>query len=291
MEKLATRVMRKLSTPSTEVMAVTDHRKASEVMLRLRDALLAGEEASAKVRMCLTCAGVSIQRRVAFSDATAHANGVHDQFVTTMGLLFALIVMCNGEPTRTQEEEEEDDCDDMETGEGGEGEGEETVRVPLRERNARERAIALATWEQGTVEGELRAADGAETSSWASAIRSPTTLCQHCLVDAAERCHSLTLGELGNMGALFFRASAQALAVSLLDGAGRPSDDATSFLSLDVMTYVAEASNNLNERLMGIADCAESEAGQTVRTHAGAAIRCPRVRTCSPRYGAFAGPP
>ena len=258
LERLGERVMRKLSAPATEEMAVADHRKAVECMVKLRDALLDGVEPPKKMLMCLTCAGVSMQRRVAFQDSNSSILGTREQFTTTMALLYTLVVMC--QPERPRPSGGDAPMLDADREEGEEG---EEGSNPADDKDVR-RAVSIAAWENGTVEADLRASGGADASSWNADVRSPGELCKHCLNETVRRSAEMTIGELANMGALFFRSSSAALATSMLDAAGLPNEDETPFLSLDVMQYVAHANNNIEERLMGIADCAESEAGQTV---------------------------
>jgi len=86
----------------------------------------------------------------------------------------------------------------------------------------------------------------------------------------------MKMSELVSLGSLFFRASAQALVTSLLDGAGRPGPSGDAFLTLDAVNFMASANNNLEERLVGIADCAESESGQTILRDLILSFRLPR---------------
>tara|TARA_B110000046_G_scaffold170046_1_gene189673 strand:+ start:153 stop:1121 length:969 start_codon:yes stop_codon:yes gene_type:complete len=232
-------------------MAVADHRKATEAMLRMRDLLLDSDEPVAgDVKMSLTCAGIAMQRRVLMADDTVPA--VQAQIATTMALLFVLVVLCNGNPPRPSGAGSSDDgCMDCDLED---------------DQEERDDSIAIAAWESTSIMSEIAAADGAAADGWTAVLRSPGSLCQTCLVTAARRSHEMTLGELANMGALFFRTSARALAVSLFDRAGHPADDGSAFLTLDTVGFMAQANNNLDERLLSITDCAESEAGQQVRS-------------------------
>lgn len=254
LSKLALRVRKKLGTPTTEAMVVADHRKGTEAMLRMRDLLLStNEQVAGDVKMLLTCAGISVQRRVAVGDPMLPYE--MDQLRTTMALLFVLVVLCNGDPPRPSGAGSSDD--EMDCGECG------PERRALEEQD---QAIAIAAWEASNVVNDLNAADGSDADGWTATLRAPGSLCQTCLAQAARRSHEMTMGELSNMGALFFRTSARALACSLFDRAGHPPDDGAAFLTLDTVGFMAQANNNLDERLMAITDCAESEAGQTVRS-------------------------
>ena len=227
-------------------MAVADHRKATEAMLKIRDILVNEEDTPTReVKMALTCAGISVQRRVAFGSSPDDVD--HGTFfVTTLALLFALVVMCQTDMPRPS----------------GAGNSDDDMEVEKED----ERAKAIAAWEDTTLETAVRAAEGEETSSLVSSLRHPGMLCQACLQTAAQRSHSMGMAELANMGALFFRQSAQALMASLLDGAGvagTPAPASDSFMTLGSLDFMAQVNNNLDENLQAVADCADSEAGQT----------------------------
>lgn len=250
LRKLAERVQRKLGAQSAhEPMAVADHRKATEAMLKIRDILVNEEEEPTRdVKMALTCAGISVQRRVAFGSGVEDVD--HGTFFnTTLALLFALVVMCNGDAPRPS----------------GAGSSDDEMEVEDSEQT-KEQNKAIVTWESGTLEGSMRAACGEETSSWEATLRHPGTLCQMCLQTAARRSHEMKLVELANMGSLFFRQSASALMASLLGGAPMqaPAQPVDNFLTLGNVDFLAQANNNLAENLQSMADCADSEAGQTV---------------------------
>ena len=250
-------------------MPVADHRKATEAMLKIRDILSSGdEEPTREVAMALTCAGIAVQRRVAFggqADSIDHGTF----FTTTLALLFVLVVMCQGDQARP-------------SGAGSSSSDDEAMS------DERERDLAIAQWEDSTYESALRAADGEETTSWSSTLRHPGMLCQACLRTATLRSHEMNMAELANMGALFFRQSAQMFMTSLLgdtptQAAPEPSTD--SFLALGSLDFMAQVNNNLDENLQSVADCADSEAGQTVLRDLVLSFKLPRSvvgirRTC-----------
>ena len=241
--QLARRILRKLqAAPLNQTMAVADHQKAAEAMARLRDALLADSSAGREVATCLTCAGIAVHRRALIGPEQLDAA---ESLRTTLALLFVLVVLATG-------------------GNEAAPTGHDAPRNPS---GASDHAIHLATWKASSLWEALRAADSdADTSSWARVLREPGGLCQSVLQLVRAHQTSPTLAELTLYGATFFRASAAAMAVGLLDSAA-PVIDGNDFLTLDAMQLVREVDGPLREeRLAGIADCAESEAGQTVRT-------------------------
>ena len=277
---LANRIRKKLSTPLTEEMAVADHRKGLEAMLRLRDILLRGDEDAepvSAVKMSLTCAGVALQRRLAFHDSPASRLAAED-FTTTMALLFALVVLCTGTGR---------------AGRAGSASTSASASASASDSDS-EQTVALAAWWETSLAQDLQAAVGVETNSWTMALRSPGALCRMCLEQTVLRSSSISIGELAQTGALFFRTSASAMMVSLLEGAGatpqpnsgeagaggatpRPNTPLgrgeapphagqvpPAFVTLGAMDFVAAANENLDERLLSIADAAESEAGQSM---------------------------
>lgn len=127
-------------------MAVADHRKATEAMLRMRDLLLDSDEPVAgDVKMSLTCAGIAMQRRVLMADDTVPA--VQAQIATTMALLFVLVVLCNGNPPRPSGAGSSDDgCMDCDLED---------------DQEERDDSIAIAAWESTSIMSEIAAADGA----------------------------------------------------------------------------------------------------------------------------------
>ena len=240
-------------------MAVAEHRKATEAMMRLRDVLLSGVEAGPNTMMCLTCAGVAIHRRVALG-TDCHDPGVAQQLMTTLALLFVLVMLCQYP-------------DDVPSGSSPPAADDPTMDI--------------AVWEGSSVEKDLRAIDDdAATSSWDMAMRDAGCLAHACLARAKCKGREMTLGELANLGGVFFRASAHTMAAKLFDGAGVSSAASSSnFLTLSSLSFVAHANSNMDENLVSIADCAESEAGQQVLRDLILSFRLPRVvvgvrRTC-----------
>ena len=235
-EKLARRILRKLGhAPLHQTMAVADHRKATEAMVRLKEMLHDGVPVDAGVGIALTCAGIALQRRIAIGPEHTEA---YAQLHTTLALLFVLVVLV----------------------------ADAAAALPTGSDEAERAAEVVATWERSPLIEQLRSAEtDAASSSWARVLRDPGALCTTLVSAARQGGASATLAELAAQGTLFFRASSAAMAAQLLDRSG-PAVDGNSFLTLDTVAFVTQANDHMRaERLSGIADCAESEAGQTVR--------------------------
>ena len=61
-------------TPETPF-SLTSHLSAGRILLRLRDALLAGEELSKRSKLTLICTGIALRRRHAASEVVVDADG------------------------------------------------------------------------------------------------------------------------------------------------------------------------------------------------------------------------
>jgi len=254
-DKLARRVLRKLShAPLHQTMAVADHRKATEAMCGLKELLHKGGPIDPSVGMALTCAGIAVQRRIAIGPEHTDA---YAQLHTTLALLFVLVVLA----------------------------AEAAAVLPTGDDSAERAEDVVSAWEGATLIEQLRSAESdAATSSWARVLRDPGALCVSLVAAARQRGAEATLPRLASQGALFFRASSSAMAARLLDQEGPPVDG-NSFLTLDAVSFVNQANGLRGERLSGIADCAESEAGQTVLRDIILSFKLPRAvvgvrRTC-----------
>jgi hypothetical protein len=236
---LALRILRKLQTaPLHQTMAIADHQKATDAMLNLRDLMVNGLHVDRDVAACLTCAGIAVHRRILIGPEQL---GAAQHVQTTQALLFVLVVLAS-------------------VGNEASPAGEDLSKV------RDEYLMNLSAWESNSLWEQIRSADDdVATSSWARALREPGTICQAILKIVRTRVKEPSLEELSQYGGTFFRASAAAMAVALLDSVA-PVFDGNDFLTLDAVAFVHQVPENALrvERLQGIADCAESEAGQTV---------------------------
>ena len=273
-DALASRIQQKFSIPITENLPVAQHRKATDAMLRLRDAIAKGGATSPShhARMCLTCAGIVVQRRLAFSN---FGFGEEVTLKTTLALLFTLLIMLG------------DGAGGADGADGADGAGEPTPKSDNATPEAEatdacveidaeaERAVSIAAWLNSSYADEMQCA----SSSLTAALNSPTALCRLVLLEATTRAKELTISELAHLGALFFRASSAVLTNSLLSGSEQSNTTPDTFLTLDAVSVLTEVNGNTEERLCGIADCAESEAGQSILRDLILSFKLPRAVT------------
>ena len=251
-EALAQRIFKKLQrTTLKEPLVIADHMKAVESMLELRE-LLAGGDATlpASAQVLLTCAGVAVQRRLAIGPDLP--DGVA-QLRTTQCLLFVLIVLAFN-------------VVDAE------------LSLPNAEARAKQRDAAIAAWEALSLDEELQlaatpppaSASGEPDWSHPRTVAHPQPRCRALLVEARRTRASATMEQIQTLSSRFFQSSAAALQTQLVDktaattGADADGGGGDSFLTLSAMSLAQSVNVSAEERLAGIADCAESEAGQAL---------------------------
>ena len=254
-DALSARISKKLlRSPLRHTMPISDHCKAVDAMLILRNILLKDDETEVpqSVSMNLTCAGIVLARRIAIGPDLDEQKA---QFATTLALLFALLLLSKRDHV-------------MPTGEDGDIE-----------------CADIAAWKESTVEHSMHTASTASTSSWGIHLTSPGAVCQTILTHAQRLRDKLNMEELAPLSISFFQSSSQAIAAAMLANAAPPPADNTAFLTLDFAAYMSEANTTRTERLMGIAASADSEAGQAILRDMILSFRLPREvvgvrRTC-----------
>lgn len=219
-------------------------------MAALKELLLEGEVLDGGSKMCLTCAGIALARRIA-TDIELPETNAHMRI--TLALLFVLVVLGNqkapmpsgaGPSSSSMEDEEQEDQDQ----DDAEMESEPTESL-------------LQIYGDHSVADMLYATTSASTNSWMEQLKDPGALCRSALTEASLRGHELDIDALSALGATFFRASADAMAVAMFNSCSPPGDD---FLTLQTVGFLSKANDNKSEKLASIADVAESEAGQTI---------------------------
>jgi len=213
-------------------------------MAVLKVQIMEGQILDEGSKMCLTCAGIALGRRIAtemeMPDATV-------QMRTTLALLFVLVVLVSGEapvPSGAAPSSINDDAvQAMEV--------EQTEKSLMQIWNAHSVAELLyATTTQSTI------------TSWTDEIREPGALCRAALSEAMTKGSEMDVGAIFQLGSNFFRASAGTMANALFNSTSPPGDD---FLTLGTAGFLAKSNDNKSDKLSAIADVAESESGQTVR--------------------------
>lgn len=233
-------------------LAVADHKAASEAMAALKEQLLDGVVLEESAKMCLTCAGIAVGRRLATEMELPDAM---IQLRSTIALLFVLVVISSGIPPVPSGA----GPSDMDVGEGEEEQG--APNETLEDDDPR----ALLHWyNTHCVADSLYETLIVSTSScsWTEVLRTDAgALCRAALAEAMAKGGSMDLEALGTLGKIFFRASANAMATALFNSCAAPGDD---FLTLGTASYLAKANDNKSDKLAAISSVAESEAGQTV---------------------------
>jgi hypothetical protein len=188
-----------------------------------------GEEAPHDVKWAITLSGVALNRRCACTDASPET----DMWTTTCALLLAILILAT---------------EDLPRPVGSEEDG-----LPVE---------ALAAWTAETLSASLASVE-TDTNSWTAALREPSAVASHVLQHATRNRCKLGMVQLKEMAAVFFRASSDALALSVLDASGV--SEGGDFLSLTAASFLMEVNeSDREEKLTSIAAVAESEAGQSV---------------------------
>jgi len=227
----------------TDTLPVADHKAATEAMAVLKEQLLDGQVLDEGSKMCLTCSGIALVRRIATDMELPEAQG---QMRTTLALLFVLVVLSSGEapvPSGAAP-----------GGSSSSSDGPMDVDMGVQK-------TLLEVWNNHSVADLLYATTEAATNSWAEELQQPGVLCRVSLAEAMARGGEMGIDDIAQLGRTFFRASASAMATALFNACSPPGDD---FLTLGAASFLAKANDNKSEKLSAIADVAESEAGQTV---------------------------
>ena len=268
------RVQRKLCLADHMPLPVKSHKSAVQMMLELRDRLeTLTVDADRDVRMLLLYTGIAVHRRWTLSSDEEERSDLH----VTLTLLFMLQVLCDQRARQPLSPEP------METGHESpallaprqEGVQETTAAppeddaaVPVKiirpEEDSIERWRKQALWHM-VKQVEQESQSEGEDGGWAEAMRcSPMAVARACLFEAARLGDTAGLVDMSKLGEMFMHCSALSLQYNMLEQC-KQKDDSTNFLSLSSAHFVMAANNDCQEeKLIAIADAAESEAGQQV---------------------------
>lgn len=248
--RLCSKIHKRIGITSDEPLPVADHRKATDYMLRVRDLLLDDTSMLPEAKTCILCAGIACARRICCG---ADGEDTMRNLTTTMTLLFVLLVLAEG-----GEDMEDDNFEavDQEKLERVGDEGYVPKRILRTDENL------LSAWEQSSVADSLFAATGVHASSWASALRSDASISRAALREARYLKDDSTMNDFSRLAAIFFRCSTMATVSSMIAMAG--GGGRRDYMTLDRVADMHSAIQHHGETLDGIADAAESEAGQQV---------------------------
>lgn len=238
--KLANRIHKRLAAPPHLPLPVAEHRRACEIMQRLRDALYHGVQeherhrlppAPKEVLLALACAGVSVTRRIAFD----HEGDSVDDLRRTAGLLLVLLVIATGDVTVPEHVRGTPDADYYDT------DGEE------RGAAMNGHATFVSEYEHGTVEKTLyNASELARSSDWQFPNPKPSDICNSVVWLLNHYSINTSMEELEKWATLFFRSSAAAAAKGLLDSVGQG-----NFVSMSSAAVLNEEQHR-EERLLAV---------------------------------------
>lgn len=251
-------------------------------MLKTRDALLRGATLDSQSRLMIVCAAVECTRRVTFAVDTEDQIPLINKTAT---LLFSLLVMGDEtggvddgdfEPTTAERDDggSEDECDGEETAASEMEVGEATGEAPAKRRRLirRDEEHLLASWKSRCLAQRLGLVGEAQSSSWDSTLNNDAAVSRAALMEARYVSERNAMESMNDLASIFLRCSSYAMTNSLIastqPSSTQPSSsrsrDAGSFLTLDTVGLLNTANEMQEEKLIALADAAESEAGQSI---------------------------
>jgi len=273
-EQLVQRLQRKAGNEA-ERFSLTSHLAAGRVLVRLRDALLAGEALSQRSEMALLCVGIALRRRwlstqnqMSEDDSADTKRDAEDSLeLLRKSVKLIFVLLCLVEKRRAEADAEEEAARQIEAfrntpvwsvvaprsrkrareGEGEEEEGEEGEGEEEGE-------------EEGAPTGGEGGEDGGAERSWARVLRLTAADVARMALTVGAAQIGTTGNEDGNddeLALLYFRSEAARMATRLL----MPSPSA-DFVTLG--TKRGDESVTRAKRLLAITQAGESEAGQSI---------------------------
>lgn len=247
LEKLCSRIHRKLTAPTSEPLAVADHMAAVRSMLKARDVMTGGVCMSGSSKTCIVCTGVSCMKRI-------HSGVESDETTTllntTLTLLFILLVICDSSSGDVDEYEYENDA--MDTAQAN------------PQRTQRDDEQLIASWMCTSLSDIVLSRDDSHCSSFHQLVRSDSSVGKAALREARYVGEHMPMEELSKLAVIFFRCSASAILNSTITTATSKMSNSSAFLTLDAVGIMNEANNLNGDKLVSIVDAAESESGQAV---------------------------
>ena len=248
-------------------------------MLKVRDALLRGATLTQTSKLALLCGGIMCMKRTTFDIDTDEQVAL---LKTTQTLLFSLLVMADNPSSYNADGMDYDrDRDGEEGGEGGEGSlneagqneaatGDDGRPSKRRRMHMRNETQLIAAWQARSLAERIEMVGEAQSaSSWATVLRSDASVSKAALREARYVKEENAIQQMATLSEVFLRSSASMMMDSLLTNATRPSrcsteEDPRAFLTLETVGMLNAANEMQDEKLMALADAAESEAGQAI---------------------------
>jgi len=250
-------------------------------MLKVRDCILRGATIGQSAKMSLLCSGITCLRRV-----TCEVDP-EDQMALlkkTQTLMFSLLAMAEAPDAGSdlyddagydQEMETGEEGDDVEHGEEGDGEEDADAtgssqgaehQQKRRRVEQRDEKQLLAAYSSRCLADRMSGEDQESSSSWSTLLRNDSAVSRAALKEAKYVKELDAMHEMHALSSIFFRCSASAMISSMLSttAPSRRREPSNSFLTLDTVAVLNEANELHEEKLMALADAAESEAGQSV---------------------------
>lgn len=256
-----------ISSAPHERLAVSEHRRATEGLETLHAFVLRGVTLCEHSQLALTCCGVALVRRI-FSEVESRDTTTHLR--TTLTLLFAILLIGTVEED-DNEREGQASALDMEMETETTEDDDEKAKANLVLKRWREQSLSDVMYRTS----ETLLSDSLERAAFPDSftpsnlsglttveVCTPGEVCQALLLVAKHRGSATTLEDMTAFAIDFFRGSAMAMSVSLLDECS--SSSGNDFLTLSSAAFLANANNGRDARLQGLVDGAESETGQAI---------------------------
>ena len=255
------RIHKHLAQPLDQALPVSSHKRATCLMLKVRDALLRGASLHKTSKMALVCSGIACMRRVVVE---VDAEDQQKLIKQTQTLLFALLVMSE-EPTHNHANNTDD---------------QPNKRMRL---DASDDQHVIALWQSRCLsERILETGDSQASCSWEDVLTSDAAVSKAALREAQHVNGESALKNMCLLSDIFFRCSSTTMVSALINTnkhSPKHRSDDSSFLTLDTVGLLNMANDLHDEKLHALADAAESEAGQTVRRRM-PHTQCQHTATC-----------
>lgn len=255
---LVTKLHKKAGVASDARFSLTDHLSAGRTLVQLRDALLSGEELSARSAVVLLCTGIALRRRHATSEVPAGDEGpsadaaVQQDRETSRALLiesahlvFALLCIVEKRNKGVDTDQANGVIEHVNDTSLWDILKPQTKKRPREEEGSGDAEEEAAAGEPG---------EGEDAAAWREAMRvNSAEIARHALrIGASQLADGLSYPVM----ALYFRSASTNMAARMLV---KTSDE---FVALGVNQ--GDASVPREKRLLAIVQAAESEAGQSI---------------------------